>query len=169
MYRLYLQQYELDMYLKFISGDKEGYKPIVTGDFYFSYLKANFNYTFRCPKSDTSVTYDMLENQIKNKNVSQEEILNIKVQKQLHLLKSDLFDKKLREKSNMATNNTKVEVLLFDYQQNFPLPKVPSGDAFNCRQLWVYNNTKNGFIQPKIRKLITIYLTRQLVKSKMKL
>jgi hypothetical protein len=139
MHRLYLQQHEPDMYSKLMSGDMDGYKPKVSRDFYFRYLKANFNFTFGSPRSDTCVTCDTLENKIKNKNLSPEEVENLKIQKQLHLLKADVFYKTLREKSVEATENPHVEVLSFDYQQNFPLPKVPSGDAFYCRQLWLYN------------------------------
>lgn len=39
----------------------------------------------------------------------------------------------------LAKTDSKVEVLTFDYQQNAPLPKVPAGDAFYLRQLWMFN------------------------------
>lgn len=68
-----------------------------------------------------------------------EQIESAKVQKQLHLLKAEVFYKKLKESSEIAVNNPDIEVLSFDYQQNFALPKVPSGEAFYCRQLWMYN------------------------------
>lgn len=139
MHRLYLQQYEPEMYHKLMDGDKAGYRPKVSHDFYFRYLKANFNYTFGCPRSDTCVKCDELENQIKNSNLSPDQVQNAKVQKQLHLLKAEVFYRKLKENSSIALEKPEVEVLSFDYQQNFPLPKVPSGDAFYCRQLWLYN------------------------------
>jgi hypothetical protein len=141
MHRLYLQTYEPEMYAKLMSGDKNGYKPVISHDFYYRYLKANFNLTFGSPRSDTCVTCDKLENQLKNQHLSAEEVERFKVEKQLHLLKADTFYKKLKEQSLIAKENPEVDVLSFDYQQNFPLPKVPSGEAFYCRQLWVYNQT----------------------------
>lgn len=139
MHRMYLEKYEPEMFSKLMSGDKAGYKPKVSRDFYFRYLKANFNYTFGSPRSDTCITCDSLENKINNKGLSPEEVQNLKVQKQLHMLKADVFYQKLRETSVIATENPRVDVLSFDYQQNFPLPKVQSGDAFYSRQLWLYN------------------------------
>lgn len=45
----------------------------------------------------------------------------------------------MKAKLELARNDPEVELLTFDYQQNAPLPKVPSGDAFYLRQLWMFN------------------------------
>lgn len=44
-----------------------------------------------------------------------------------------------KRKKELAVNQNNIETLCFDYQQNMPLPKVPSGDAFYKRQCWFYN------------------------------
>lgn len=38
-----------------------------------------------------------------------------------------------------AKQNSEVEVLSFDFQQNMPLPHIPYGDVFYKRQIWCYN------------------------------
>lgn len=139
MHEFYLQRYEPEMYNKLMSQSKDDYKPLVSRDFYFRYLKANFNYTFGSPRSDTCVKCDSLENLIKSGGKTPEEIENLKVQKQLHLIKAETFYNNLREKTSVAKEDPTIDVLSFDYQQNLPLPKVPSGDAFYSRQLWLYN------------------------------
>jgi hypothetical protein len=42
-------------------------------------------------------------------------------------------------RTTLAKENQDTEVLCFHYQQNVPLPKVPSGGVFYKRQCWVYN------------------------------
>lgn len=39
----------------------------------------------------------------------------------------------------LAKKDSETEVLVFDYQQNMPLPHLTSGDVFFKRQLWEYN------------------------------
>lgn len=38
-----------------------------------------------------------------------------------------------------AKVNESMDVLSFDYQQNMPLPHIPTADVFYKRQLWSYN------------------------------
>jgi hypothetical protein len=54
-------------------------------------------------------------------------------------MKGDSFYKDIRNRTALAKENQDTEVLCFDYQQNMPLPKMPSRDAFYKRQCWVYN------------------------------
>lgn len=64
----------------------------------------------------------------------------METEKQLHVSKAEVFYVDIKEKSKQAkSENSKIEVLSFDFQQNMPLPHVPCGDVFYKRQLWVYN------------------------------
>lgn len=72
---------------------------------------------------------DTLERQVKIKNRSPDEVEQLILQKQLHLIKTEIFYNTLKEKSVTADENPEMEVLSLDYQQNVPLPKVPFGDG----------------------------------------
>ncbi|XP_057662606.1 uncharacterized protein LOC130897743 [Diorhabda carinulata] len=139
LYELYLEKYEKDMFDIYGLKDKKHlFRPKVTYDFYFRYFKANFNISFGSPRSDTCKTCDEYENKLKLP-LPDEELNQIKTSKQLHVSRAQVFFDALKEKTEEAKNNPEVEVLCFDHQQNAPLPKVPSGDAFYLRQLWVFN------------------------------
>lgn len=139
LYALYLAKYERDMFEIYGVKDKKHlFRPKITYDFYFRYLKANFHMSFGSPRSDTCKMCDECENRLKLP-LPEEELTQIKINKQLHTNRAQVFFDELKQKSEEAKNNPDVDVLCFDYQQNAPLPKVPSGDAFYLRQLWVYN------------------------------
>ncbi|CAG4950209.1 unnamed protein product [Parnassius apollo] len=131
MYELYLKKHEL--------GLEASAKPIVSFDFYYRYFKQNFKYSFGSPRSDTCKKCDMLSNKLKDKTLDNDETQQIQIEKSLHQAKADTFFVDLKEKSQLALNNEECEVLTFDYQQNMPLPKIPTGEAFYKRQLWAYN------------------------------
>ena len=57
------------------------------------------------------------------------------MQKTHHETKASTFFADLKEKTKLSGEDESVKVLTFDYQQNLPLPKVPSGEAFCKRQL----------------------------------
>lgn len=141
MYELYLAKFEPDM-KNLLDQRKEkipDFKPKVTYDFYFRYFKANFRYKFGQPRTDTCKLCDQLENESKSTTLSEERRKQIDTEKKLHLAKAQSFYDDLSKKISLAKDNSNVEVLAFDYQQNIPLPKVPSGDAFYLRQLWLFN------------------------------
>ena len=136
MYDLYLKKFEPDMYnlkLKDLL-----YKPKITYDFYGRYFRENFNISFGTARKDTCKKCDILDKKICSAD-SPEEKTNFEQQKKMHLQKAEWFYKELKEKSKEAEENDQLDVLCFDFQQNMPLPKVPSGDAFYLRQLWVHN------------------------------
>lgn len=132
MYNMYLERYETES----ISNTEN--KPKVTYDFYFRYFKQNFKYRFGSPRSDTCKKCDILENKLKGE-IDDEEKKIIEYEKKQHLIKADIFFEELRKKTILCTEEDDIEVLSFDYQQNLPLPKITSGEAFYKRQLWTYN------------------------------
>ncbi|CAH2007421.1 unnamed protein product [Acanthoscelides obtectus] len=136
MYDLYLKKYEPDVH-KLKQGGLP-YKPKISYDFYGRYFRENFNISFGTARKDTCKKCDILNNRIQSAD-SEEEKKALAFQRKMHLQKSEWFYKELKEKSKEAQENDEIEVLCFDFQQNMPLPKVPSGDKFYLRQLWVHN------------------------------
>lgn len=140
MHELYLELYEPDVYKYWYTEERKKHKPKVTYDFYYRYFKANFNISFGHPRSDTCQVCDRIENQLKDKDrLSEEEITKLETEKNLHQSKAQVFFDDLKEKTKIAQENPHIETLCFDHEQNAPLPKVPAGDAFYLRQLWMYN------------------------------
>lgn len=136
MYRLYLEKFEPEQYA--LLEDCKEMKPIVTYDFYCRQFNLNHNVSFGNPRTDTCQKCDRLNNLIAAEEIPENKGLLV-TERQVHLQKADIFYSKLREYSNLAKEDETVEVLCFDYQQNLPLPHIPSGDVFYKRQLWVYN------------------------------
>lgn len=139
MYRLYLEKYEPEKYALLDDGKSlKDIKPRVTYDFYNRQFNLNHNLSFGHPKSDTCQKCDRLFNAIAAEENAETKI-RLETEKRLHLQKSDVFYQKLREYTNLTHEDKSVDVLCFDYQQNLPLPHIPSGDVFYKRQLWEYN------------------------------
>lgn len=139
MHELYLERYEPEVYAKWHTTE-EKLKPKVSYDFYFRYLKANFNISFGHPRSDTCQVCDKIDTQLKGKrSLPDDEIKKIETEQKIHHSKAKAFFDDLKEKAEEAQNNQEIETLCFDHQQNAPLPKVPAGDAFYLRQLWMFN------------------------------
>ncbi|CAH1099870.1 unnamed protein product [Psylliodes chrysocephalus] len=89
-------------------------------------------------RSDTCQKCDHLNNSIAAEENAETKV-RLETEKRIHLQKAEVFYAKLREYTNLAREDESVDVLRFDYQQNLPLPHIPSGDAFYKRQLWGYN------------------------------
>lgn len=136
MHQLYLKKYENHCYELLQRGERN--KPLITYDFYFRYFKENFNYSFGRSRTDTCKKCDLLDNKFKS-TLDKQERNAIKAEKDVHLKKSEWFYKELKQRTEEAEKYKEIEVLCFDFQQNLPLPKVPSTDAFYLRQLWMYN------------------------------
>lgn len=132
MYEMYLEKYEHDFLERKSKGEQ--CKPTVKYDFYWNYFNNNFNLSFSTPKSDTCQTCDRLQNLInaENDNLIKKSLLD---EKKIHLDKAAVFYSDLKEISKEAKTNPTVEVLSFDYQQNMPVPHIPSGDVFYKRQI----------------------------------
>lgn len=64
----------------------------------------------------------------------------METEKLLHVSKAEVFYTDIRQKFIEAkVQNSKIDVLSFDFQQNMPLPNIPCGGVFYKRQLWVFN------------------------------
>lgn len=85
--------------------------------------------SFASPKSDTCQTCDRLQNLI---NAENNDLIktNLLDKKKIHIDKAGIFYSDLNNMSKEAKTNPTLEVLTFDYQQNMPLPHIPSGDVF---------------------------------------
>lgn len=136
MYQMYLEKYEHNFLERQSKG--EICKPKVKYDFYWQYFNKNFNLSFASPKSDTCQTCDRLQNLI---NAEKNDLIkaNLLDEKKIHIEKAGIFYSDLKNMSKEAKTNPTLGVLSFDYQQNMPLPHIPSGDVFYKRQVWSYN------------------------------
>lgn len=136
MHLLYLEKYEPDMYLLKIDGHT--IHPVVKYDFYANYFNHNFKMSFGRPRVDTCQTCDDYVNKIAA-STDDLERRSLMTLKELHVRKAETFYDELRQTTLLAKNDESVEVLTFDFEQNFPLPHVPAGDVFYKRQIWEFN------------------------------
>lgn len=113
-------------------------QPKVSYDFYRKHFSTNFKLSFGYPRSDTCQTCDTLENLISTEKDTVKK--NKWKLKNYYMSKADVFYVDLRPKTDEAkVENSKIDVLAIDFQQNMPLPHIPCRDVFYKRQLWVYN------------------------------
>lgn len=99
LYALYLAKYERDMFEIYGVKDKKHlFRPKITYDFYFRYLKANFHMSFGSPRSDTCKMCDECENRLKLP-LPEEELTQIQINKQLHTNRAQVFFDELKQKS----------------------------------------------------------------------
>lgn len=88
---------------------------------------------------DTCQTCDKLQSLISAEKNN--ELKNSGNWKKLHVSKAEVFYVDIRQKSEEAKlENSEIDVISFDFQQNMPLPHIPCGDVFYKRQLWIYNS-----------------------------
>lgn len=141
MYNLYLIKYENESW-ELMKDNKNNAKPKVSYDFYRKYFSTNFKLSFGYPRSDTCQTCDTLENLTSTEKDSVKK-RKMETEKLLHVTKADVFYVDLRLKTDEAkvrlVENSKIDVLAIDFQQNMPLPHIPCGHVFYKRELWVYN------------------------------
>lgn len=110
----------------------------ISYDFYFRYFHANFNLRFTKPKSDTCETCDQYANKLKWEMTSEERTQLLK-ERDHHQTLAATFFTDIKDKFQKAKETEDVEAICYDFQQNMPLPKIPSTDVFYKRQLWVHN------------------------------
>ena len=138
MYELYLEQYEPEAFKNLTTGRKVK-NCRITYDYYYRYFTTNFNISFGRPKSDTCEKCDSLNKLIAECTDNPEQKRIYETEKNVHLNKSEVFYERLRDEVKRAKENRNVACLAFDFQQNMPLPMLPSTDVFYSRQVWMYN------------------------------
>ncbi|XP_071056373.1 uncharacterized protein [Onthophagus taurus] len=138
LHMLYLEKHEPIQYrILQENGTNENFKPVVQYEFFRKYFTENFNITFGSPKSDTCQKCDKLIKQIDSAD-TEDEKNRLQTEESLHVSKAQTFYEKLKDKSELSKTTTHVEVITFNFQQNFPLPVSSSGDVFYKIQMWVY-------------------------------
>lgn len=136
MHIMYLKKNEPEQYE--LSIQRQNINPIVKYEYFRKFFTENFKISFGKPKSDTCQKCDKLMNRINAADI-EEQKRALETEKNIHLVKAESFYTDIKEKTALAKNNTSVEVLTFDFEQNLPLPVSSSGEVFYKIQLWVYN------------------------------
>ena len=135
MHELYLEMHEPQEYARIREGGNGN--PQVKYDFYREYFNSHFNLSFGVPKTDTCATCDELNVKINDASDSTHKE-RLQTEKQAHIHAAQEFYTQLRSCTEMARQSANVACLTFDFEQNLPLPHIPTGDIFYLRQLWVY-------------------------------
>lgn len=115
----------------------------------FSYImKSNFNLGFGNPRVDVCSTCTEYESRLA---VKKDPVL--KTEYKLHRHRAKRFYQELGKRKS----DPSVLCIIFDMQQNQPLPKCNISEAYYKRQLWVYNLTFVIHKKKQGRKNIFIY------------
>ncbi|KAF2893422.1 hypothetical protein ILUMI_12750, partial [Ignelater luminosus] len=110
---------------------------IIATKVYWFTFKKEFNIKFNFPRSDTCAQCDIYKQKLNEKNLSEEELVTLTAEKELHLRKADAFFN-LKRRFRAKAEAGEFECLTFNFVQNLPLPYIPSNPAFYARQLWYY-------------------------------
>ena len=139
MYILFLEKHFPASYLEIKSGTQpEAVTCHIQYSIYLKYFKDNFNYGFGRPRTDvcgTCAEYEVKINVEKNNATRR----RLQTELQLHKRKAQSFYTKLQEDTLKAQQDTTIETIAIDFQQNIPYPYLPVGEIFYARQLWLYN------------------------------
>lgn len=102
MHDLYLQMYEPDIYKKIKQGEK--CKPTVPYEYYNRIFNTHFNLSFVSPQTDVC---DSLAFQIQTEKVEIKKKQTLTNKKNVHA--------DLKDKINLAKDDSSVETICFDY------------------------------------------------------
>src|SRR5258705_11651540 len=120
--------------------------------YYRTHYRAHFIYPFGRPTTDVCNTCAELTTAITHeKNTAVRKKLD---KKKVYKRKANLFYKRLRQRQERAQSDDSMEVLCFDFEQNFPVPHLTVNEVFYCRQMWVYNLYAFLVVKSKNRKCI---------------
>ena len=131
MYDMYLEKFEPQEFAK-----GKNTNPTIKYDFYRNYFNTHFNLSFGMPKTDTCSKCDQLNVAISGSDGVEKQ--KLQDEKQAHLQLAQEFYAMLRTCSEMAQQNENIVCLSIDFEQNLPLPHIPTNEIFYLRQLWVY-------------------------------
>lgn len=135
MHELYLKAYEPAEFEKLQRG--EPINPTVKYDYYRTYFNTHFNLAFGTPKVDTCTTCDEVDTKMRDVSDANEK-KKLQEEKELHLRQAQQFYTELRTSTQMARDHDDIASISFDFEQNFPLPHIPTGEVFYLRQVWLY-------------------------------
>ena len=135
MHDLYLKKFEPEVHAIMQRGEPA--IPNIKYEYYLEYFKTNFNLSFGVPKTDTCATCDELNVKIDDE-ADPEKKQTLQDMKQAHIRESQQFYAEMRTCSAMAKENRNIACVSFDFEQNLPLPRIPTNDIFYLRQLWLY-------------------------------
>ena len=116
---------------------RESAIPEVKYEYYREYFNTHFNLSFGVPKTDTCAVCDEYEVDVHDA-ASNTEKQRLQGAKQEHLRKSQQFYTELRTCTAMARENSNISCISFDFEQNLPLPHIPTNDIFYLWQLWLH-------------------------------
>ena len=137
MHKLYLKEYEPIEYKKL--QQNEPIDPVVKYEYYREYFNTNFNLVFGRPKTDTSATCDVLDVKVRD-TIDGNEKRRLQEEKERHLRQAQQFYTELCTSTQMAKDSEAISAIYFDFEQNFPLPHIPTGEVFfYLRQVWLYD------------------------------
>lgn len=112
---------------------------------------SDFNLGFGNPHTDTCSTCKKFEVLIKQtKDLDKRG--DLRTQLKLHKLRAKKFYQLMKEES------PNVIKIIFDMQQNQPLPKLSVGEVFFTRQVWLYNLTVMIHTSKQEKKYISHYV-----------
>lgn len=114
IYNMYLEKHESD-YSVARHLDPTA-KPIVKYAYFSNRFSTNFNIHFSSPRSDTCQTCDQIQN-ITKSETNEETINELKLEKEIHLRKAEVFYTDMKRFSIEAKEQETIELLSFDYQQ----------------------------------------------------
>ena len=135
MHEMYMEAFEPEEYSKLEAGEVP--TPAVSYEFYRKYFNTHFNLSFGVPKTDTCSKCDELNVQINDATIPTEK-QKFQEEKREHLHLAQEFYAEMRTSTEMSRENENIACFAFDFQQNLPLPHIPTNDIFYLRQLWVY-------------------------------
>lgn len=136
MHEMYLLKNEPEQYQ--LLHENQNINPIVKYEYFRKFFTEHFKISFGKPKSDTCQKCDKLLHKIDAADTDEQKRA-LEVEKKMHIVKAETFYSDIKDKTALSKNDTSVEVLTFDFQQNLPLPISSSGEVFYKIQLWVYN------------------------------
>lgn len=132
MHRLFLGKYQPEVNLE------DGDKPEVKEWLFRKIFNEEYNIGFGFPRSDTCKKCDLLKVAGDNAKTEKERS-EIQAELASHHEKAAQGYASLRSDSHKSKTHPTTAVIIFDLQQNLPVPTLTHGPMLYLRQIWVYN------------------------------
>lgn len=121
------------MYKMWVAKLTEKNHPVGSLSFFKKVFYTRFNIGFGLPATDICSTCKLYEKNISNGEEPEENKLKLL----LHKKQGEKFHELMRE----SVQRSDTLSIVFDIEQNLPLPKIGLGQEYYKRQLWLYNLT----------------------------